>query len=57
VGGRAGLVNADTVFTQRQVTLEDVRPLNRFGLQFIWGDGHDDGLYSYAFLRDLCPDD
>ena len=56
-GGRAGLVNAETVFTQRQVTLEDVRPLNRFGLQFIWGDGHDDGLYSYAFLRDLCRDE
>jgi DUF971 family protein len=26
-------------------------------LQFIWADGHDDGLFSYALLRTLCPCD
>lgn len=55
--GRPGLVNERTVFTAQQVTLAAVEPLNRFGLQFIWGDGHDDGLYSYALLRDMCPCD
>lgn len=55
--GRPGLVDARTVFTAQQVTLAEVEPLNRFGLQFIWADGHDDGLYSYALLRDLCPCD
>jgi DUF971 family protein len=55
--GRPGLVNARTVFTPHQVTLAEVEPLNRFGLRFLWADGHDDGLFSYAYLRDLCPCD
>ena len=55
--GRPGTVDESTVFTQRQTTLADVQQLNRFGLQFIWADGHDDGLFSYALLRTLCPCD
>lgn len=55
--GRAGSVDGTTVFTPRQTTLLDVQQLNRFGLQFTWGDGHDDGLFSYALLRNLCPCD
>jgi DUF971 family protein len=55
--GRPGAVDADTVFTPRQVTLEGVEPLNRFGVQLRWADGHDDGLYSYAMLRAICPCD
>jgi DUF971 family protein len=53
--GRPGTVDGKTVFTPRQTTLVDVQPLNRFGLQLIWADGHDDGLFSYALLRTLCP--
>ncbi len=55
--GRPGAVNKDTVFTARQITLDRLEPLNRFGLQFTWADGHDDGLFSYPYLRDLCPCD
>lgn len=55
--GRPGSVHDGTVFTARQTTLEDVQQLNRFGLQFAWADGHDDGLFSYSLLRDLCPCD
>lgn len=56
-GSRAGLVDERTVFTTTQATLQGVEQLNRFGLQFIWADGHDDGLFSYALLRSLCPCD
>jgi len=55
--GRPRTVDGNTVFTPRQTTLADVQQLNRFGLQFIWADGHDDGLVSYALLRTLCPCD
>ena len=55
--GRPRTVDGHTVFTQRQTTLADVQQLNRFGLPFIWADGHDDGLVSYALLRTLCPCD
>ena len=53
----SGTVDASTVFTRQQTTVADVHQLNRFGLQFIWADGHDDGLFSYALLRTLCPCD
>lgn len=55
--GRPGMVTSETIFTPRQTTLAEVQPLNRFGLQFIWADGHDDGLFGYDYLRDLCPCD
>jgi DUF971 family protein len=55
--GCSGEISESTVFTQRQTTLADVQQLNRFGLQLIWADGHDDGLFSYALLRTLCPCD
>lgn len=55
--GRPGLVTRETVFTPRQVTLSELQPLNRFGLQFVWADGHDDGLFSYGYLRELCSCD
>jgi DUF971 family protein len=55
--GRPGSVDASTALTRQQTTLADVQQLNRFGLQLIWADGHDDGLFSYALLRTLCPCD
>jgi DUF971 family protein len=55
--GRPGTVGAGTALSSQQTTLADVQPLNRFGLQLIWADGHDDGLFSYALLRALCPCD
>jgi DUF971 family protein len=55
--GRPETVGEGTALTRQQTTLADVQPLNRFGLQFIWADGHDDGLFSYALLRTLCPCD
>jgi DUF971 family protein len=55
--GRPGSADASTALSRQQTTLVDVQPLNRFGLQLIWADGHDDGLFSYALLRTLCPCD
>jgi DUF971 family protein len=55
--GRSESVDASTALSSQQTTLVDVQPLNRFGLQLIWADGHDDGLFSYALLRTLCPCD
>ena len=54
---RPGSPGASTDLGHQQTTLADVQQLNRFGLQLIWADGHDDGLFSYALLRTLCPCD
>jgi DUF971 family protein len=30
-------------------------PVGRYALRFAWNDNHDLGLYSWAFLREVCP--
>ena len=39
---------------------EDVRPINvnpvgRYAINIEWSDGHRSGIYSFDFLRSLCP--
>lgn len=29
--------------------------VGRYALTPVWGDGHETGIYSYAYLRELCP--
>jgi len=35
--------------------LRDVEPVGRYGLRLVWMDGHDTGIFSYEYLRGLCP--
>lgn len=30
-------------------------PMGHYALGFTWDDGHDDGIYSWALLRGMCP--
>jgi DUF971 family protein len=34
--------------------LRSVISVGSYALQFVWGDGHDLGIYSWAYLRSLC---
>jgi len=39
---------------------DDVKPVRisavgRYALSFAWSDGHDTGIYTYEYLRGLCP--
>lgn len=38
-----------------EVQLVAVRPVGRYAISLAWSDGHDLGIYAYAFLRTLCP--
>lgn len=33
--------------------LTDIVPVGNYALQFRWQDGHDTGIYTYAYLREL----
>ena len=28
--------------------------VGRYALKFVWADGHDEGIYTFAYLRQLC---
>ena len=32
-----------------------VEPVGRYAIRFTWNDGHQHGIYSWDFLRDVCP--
>jgi DUF971 family protein len=35
--------------------IESITPVGRYGLQPNWTDGHNTGIFTFAFLRGLCP--
>ena len=36
------------------VQLVQVEPVGRYGIKLTFDDGHDSGIYSWQYLRDLC---
>jgi DUF971 family protein len=42
-------------FVHGNSDLEKIEPVGRYALTFTWGDGHETGIYSYTYLRQLCP--
>ncbi len=34
--------------------VEDVSPVGAYALSMNWTDGHNSGIYSFEYLRDLC---
>jgi DUF971 family protein len=39
---------------KRLVTFKDVIPQGHYAIKIIFSDGHDSGIYSWVYLRDLC---
>ena len=39
--------------TERSFQLVSQQPVGSYALQITWGDGHNDGIYSYELLRRL----
>ncbi len=35
--------------------LDKISLVGNYALQMHWGDGHETGIYSYSYLRQLCP--
>jgi DUF971 family protein len=40
-----------------EIRIEDISIVGRYALNFRWSDGHETGIYSFQFLRDLCETD
>ena len=36
------------------VRILESRPVGRYGLQFVWSDGHSTGIYTFQRLRSEC---
>jgi DUF971 family protein len=40
-----------------ELTIEDVELVGRYALTFRWSDGHQTGIYSFRYLRQLCEEE
>lgn len=38
------------------VVIEKIAPVGSYALQFQWSDGHDTGIYTWAYLRGCDPE-
>jgi DUF971 family protein len=43
--------------TDAQTELEDIEPVGGYAVCLKWFDGHASGIYSFRYLRALCPCD
>jgi DUF971 family protein len=37
-----------------ETTIEDINIVGRYALNIRWSDGHETGIYSFRYLRELC---
>jgi DUF971 family protein len=37
-----------------ELTINDIAIVGRYALNFRWSDGHETGIYSFRYLRELC---
>jgi len=40
-----------------ELEIKDLSIVGRYALNFIWSDGHETGIYSFRYLRELCEQD
>ena len=48
-------VLAGPVVRRGEIRIVEISPVGRYALGFTWSDGHRTGIYSFDFLRRLCP--
>ena len=38
-----------------ELEFRKIELVGQYALQFVWSDGHYTGIYSFEYLRELCP--
>jgi DUF971 family protein len=39
------------------VVPQEIEPVGRYGMKITWSDGHNLGIYTFEYLRKICPCD
>ncbi|MCH7923485.1 MAG: DUF971 domain-containing protein, partial [Nitrospinae bacterium] len=40
---------------QDALNIDEISLVGAYAVNMSWSDGHDTGIYSFRFLRELCP--
>jgi len=49
------LIKPDLV--SRTITAKGIQVMGQYALHFTWSDGHNTGIYTYDYLREVCACD
>lgn len=47
--------NILTLKPKREYGVKEILPVGNYAVQPVWDDGHDSGIYTWDYLRYLCP--
>ena len=53
--GRPGRLAGLEALPEDEFILDDVRAVGTYAIMPVWRSGHDEGIYSWEYLRSLCP--
>jgi DUF971 family protein len=45
------------IYGKGPIQVVGAAPIGSYAIQFNWNDGHATGIYSYTYLREICPCD
>lgn len=54
-GGMPGVLEGLDALTPEQIDLVDLGPVGNYAMTLAWRDGHATGIYTWEYLRRLCP--
>lgn len=54
-GGQPGVLESTAALTPEQTALVDMGPVGNYAMSLVWEDGHSSGIYTFEYLRRLCP--
>ena len=53
--GRPGILSGIQTLPSDELQLVDVQPVGAYAVMPIWSSGHRSGIYSFEYLRSICP--
>jgi DUF971 family protein len=53
--GRPGMLASLTSLPPQELQLVDVQAIGSYAIMPVWASGHDQGIYSFEYLRSICP--
>jgi len=56
-GGAPGVLSFTKELQPEQIEMVDIQLVGRYAVALVWRDGHDSGIYSFEYLRAICPCD
>lgn len=54
-GGHGGKIGANTIHINPPITFKDYDTVGRYAINFLFSDEHRTGIYSFDYLRNICP--